>query len=443
MIEPGKMLAAVAALGLILLLVTRWRVHPFLALSAVAIGLGVVCGLSPVKAIASFESGFGDVAGHIGIIVALGVILGGILAASGGVEQIAEGILASRLTRWLPWLVCAAALLVGLPLFFEVGLVLLAPIALAVARRARLSPMQLGLPLLAGLIGAHGLLPPHPAPTLAVIAFQADAGKTLLYGLLVAVPTLAVAGPGLTRILFRHGAPTAAITSAEVTAPRSLPAPPPWKIYTALLIPPVLMLLRTAATMMGLTHGVAAAIQFAGDPVIALFAAVLFAWSRLGVGLGLSPQQLHDGAVASLAGAAGIILITGAGGGLKQVLIDTGFGNQVAAWAMTTSMRPLVLAWLLAAALRVAIGTSTVATIMASGLLAPIAARDPSINRELLVLATGCGSIFGSHVNDPGFWFIKQYFGLSLLTTFATWTVLTVVLSLTGLGCVLLLSLCL
>lgn len=449
--ESLHILFAVVAVFTLVWLIARWRVHAFLALTFTAITLGLACGIAPDKVVASFEKGFGDVAGHVGIIVALGVILGGLLISSGGADLLASSLIRLGGVRFMPWTMCLAALLIGLPLFFEVSLVLLAPVCFALTRQLGVHPLKLGIPMMAGIIGAHGLLPPHPAPTIAVLAFHADAGRTILFGLAVAVPALAISGPLWGTLYFRWFAPVGAgsdrlvpsmgVNHSVTATPAIVRQPRLSYVVMAILLPPVLMLVRSGGQLV-LTAGslLLKVLNFVGDPVIALLAAVLFAMIALGVMLGLRSAALRTLADGNLAGAAAIFLVTGAGGGLKQILIDTRIGDSMIAWAREANFAPLILAWSSAALLRITIGTSTVSTIMASGLIAPMVLRDPAINRELMVLATGCGSIFGSHLNDPGFWFIKQYFNLGLAETFRTWTVLTVLLSLTGLGIILLLG---
>jgi len=449
--EIFRIAAAISAVVAIVVLIGRFKLHAFLALSLTAIVLGLACGIPYRQVVGSFEKGFGDVAGHVGVIIGLGVILGGLLVSSGGAELLASSLIKIGGERLMPWAMCLASLLIGLPLFFEVSLVLLAPICFAVAKQLQVNPLRAGIPMMAGIIGAHALLPPHPAPTVAVSAFSADAGKTILYGLLIALPALIVAGPLLSSVFFgRFSKILRVADSAESNVvddknQRSLPSmscrPHISSVYMTALLPPGLMLLRSGAQLALRPRSLPAQIlDFVGDPVIAMLIAVIFAMLMLGIMLGRNMALLRDLASDNLASAAGVILITGAGGGLKQVLIDTRIGETIVTRALHAEVAPLLLAWVAAALLRVTIGTSTVSTIMVSGLMAPAVVANHSINRELLVLSTGCGSVFGSHVNDPGFWFIKQYFNLTLEETFKSWTVLTVLLSLVGLVAILLLS---
>ena len=447
--ETFRIIAAASSVAAIILLITRFKVHAFLALSLAALVLGLVCGISPSQVVASFEKGFGDVAGHVGIIIALGVILGGLLVSSGGADLLASSAIKMGGPSFMPWTMCFVSLLIGLPLFFEVSLVLLAPICFAVSRKLQMHPLRLGIPMMAGIIGAHALLPPHPAPTIAVSAYGADPGKTILYGLLIALPALITSGPLLSSFFFhRFGVSFRAADPATTTGseepnrlPESFEKPHLANVYMTALLPPGLMLLGSASQLAFRPETMLAQVlDFVGNPVIAMLIAVTFAVIALGIVLNRKMAWMRDLASENLASAAGVILITGAGGGLKQILIDSKIGEVIVARALSAKVGPLLLAWLAAALLRVTIGTSTVSTIMVSGLMAPVVAANPSISPELMVLSTGCGSIFGSHVNDPGFWFIKQYFNLSLEETFKSWTVLTVLLSLVGLGAILILN---
>lgn len=446
--ETFRIIAAASGVATVILLITRFKVHSFLALSVVALILGLVCGIAPSQVVGSFEKGFGDVAGHVGIIIALGVILGGLLVSSGGADLLASSVIKMGGPCFMPWTMCLVSLLIGLPLFFEVSLVLLAPICFALSKQLGVHPLRLGIPMMAGIIGAHALLPPHPAPTIAVSAYSADPGKTILYGLLVALPALIMSGPLLSSFFFRRFGDSFRVADSAKTVggeasqlSEHAEKPSLVNVYTTALLPPGLMLLRSAAQLtLRPETMLAQVLDFVGNPVIAMLIAVMFAVIALGIMLGRNMALIRDLASENLASAAGVILITGAGGGLKQILIDTKIGEVIVARALSAEMGPLLLAWVAAALLRVTIGTSTVSTIMVSGLMAPVVAANPSINRELMVLSTGCGSIFGSHVNDPGFWFIKQYFNLSLEETFKSWTVLTILLSLVGLGAILILN---
>ncbi len=432
----------------LILLITRARMHPFLALAGTGILLGLLCGITPDKIVASFEKGFGDVAGRVGIVVALGVILGGVLVSSGGADRLAESLVTFGSARALPWNMALAATLICLPLFFEVGLVLLTPICFALAKKSGLHPLRLGIPMLAGIIAAHGLLPPHPAPTIAVAALGADLGRTILWGFVIALPAVSLAGPLFAKASFRFFPDLLrddAATELAVEAPGvpvgATEPPSLAQIYIVVLLPHVLMLTPTVAQLF-LAKGspTMAWLTFLGTPMIALLATTAYAIWALALGRGWKLQPLQDLITENIGTTAGVILITGAGGGLKQVLIDTKIGDYLVGAAIGAHMPPLVLAWLTAAVLRISIGTSTVATIMAAGLLTPLIAQDATINRQLAVLAIGTGSIFGSHLNDPGFWFVKQYFGLSLTNTFKTWTALTTLFAVFGLGMVLLLN---
>ncbi|MGA8655115.1 MAG: gluconate:H+ symporter [Chthoniobacterales bacterium] len=446
-------LAAVLSIVALILLVAKLKLHPFLALLVVSIFLGLAGGLSPPDVIKNFEKGFGDVLSFVGIVIGLGAMLGGLLVASGGADRLANSLISLGGKKWVPWTTFFAAFLIGLPLFFEVGFVLLVPLAFAISKRMGEPILKVGLPMLAGLSIAHGFVPPHPGPTLAVQIFHADAGKTIFYGILVGVPAGLLAGPVFATIVSRwiHSGSVAFVAESSndrpaeaAAAPRRLERPGPslTLVLITILLPPVLMMGRSLADAF-LPHAwiLAILIDFLGDPITALLLALLFAMVALGLHQGSSLEQVENVLGRSLAAIAAVVLIVGAGGGFKQMLLATKIGDLIGQWSAQSHISPLVLAWVAAAVVRIATGSATVATITGAGIVAPIAQADPHANRELLVLATGAGSLILSHVNDAGFWLVKEYFQLSLADTFKSWTTMETLLSLIGLVFVLLLNL--
>jgi gluconate:H+ symporter, GntP family len=448
----GAVLFAIIAL---IVLVTKFKLHPFLTLVLVSIFLGLVCGLPPVDVIKHFEKGFGDVLSFVGIVIALGAMLGGLLVFSGGAERFATALVSLGGKKLVPWTVFFAALLIGLPLFFEVGFVLLVPLAFAISKKMNTSILQVGLPMLAGLSIAHGLVPPHPAPTLAVSIFHADAGRTIFYAILVGLPTGILAGPVFAIIASRWivAGPgnTTAITGAD-GAPESGLSDRPTKLDTqrvpglasvlaTVLLPPVLMMTRSLVDAFLPTDSpVRAFCDFIGDPILALLIALLFAIYALGLRQGSNMKKVLDILNLGLVPIAAVIVIVGAGGGFKEMLIATKIGDLIGRWAASAHVSPLLLGWSAAALVRIATGSATVATITGAGIVAPIVQSDPSVSKELMVLATGAGSLILSHVNDAGFWLVKEYFQLSLPDTFKSWTAMETLLSVMGLVFVLLLS---
>lgn len=331
-------------------------------------------------------------------------------------------------------------MLVGIPLFFEVGVVLLMPLVLLAARGRQTSVLRAGLPALAGLSVLHGLMPPHPAPLLAIGMLHADLGRTLALGLLVAIPTVIVAGPLFGSWISRRivAQPPGRLVDSLAGA-RTGRSPAPGVTAATLLLPVGLMLLRTVVELSGSKSAAASVMIVLGHPVVALLLSVLLAGVTLGAGLGRSAAQISTSLTEALPPIASILVIIGAGGGLKQTLIETGVGETIARAAQGSTMSPLLLGWLVAVAIRLATGSATVATITAAGILAPLATGH-GVDPSLLALAIGSGSLFFSHVNDAGFWLVKEYFGMSVAGTLASWSVLETLISIVGLACVLALS---
>ncbi|MDT3398588.1 gluconate:H+ symporter [Streptomyces sp. B1866] len=437
-------LAVLAGIAVIVLLITRLRLHAFLALTVGSLVLGAAAGAPLDKVIASFTAGLGSTVAGVGVLIALGAVLGRLLADSGGADQIVETILARAGGRSMPWAMALIAGVIGLPLFFEVGIVLLVPVVLLVARRGGYSLMRIGIPALAGLSVMHGLVPPHPGPLAAIDAVGANLGVTLALGVLVGVPTLVIAGPLFSRLAARWVdiAPPAALTPERPAAP---PERRPGFAATVatVLLPVVLMLGKALADIVvdDPDNHVQRVADVVGAPLVALLAAVLVGMVTLGRAAGFGRERLSATVETGLAPIAGILLIVGAGGGFKQTLIDIGVGDMILDVSEDWHVSALLLGWLIAVGIRLATGSATVATISAAGLVAPLAADMSTAHAALLVLAVGGGSLFFSHVNDAGFWLVKEYFGMSVGQTVKTWSVMETVISVVSLGFVLLLSL--
>lgn len=433
-----RVLATLFAIVLLIVLITRFKIHPFISLIIASLCLGLLGGLKPDEVVKNFEKGFGDVLSFVGIVIGLGTMLGGLLVGSGGADRLANALVSLGGNRWVPWTIFFAALLIGLPLFFEVGFVLLAPLAVTIALRMKAPITAIGLPMLAGLSVAHGLVPPHPAPTLAAATFHADIGKTILLGILVGIPVGLLSGPGFavvaTRFL-RIGAHPALEAIEETRQNKPTGNPPPLdSVLVAILLPPVLMMGRSVADgFIASGSPVRGPIDFLGDPIMALLLALLYALFALGLREGRTLGNVEGLLGRSLEPIAAVVLIVGAGGGFKQMLIAVKIGDLISQVATQAHLSPLFLAWLVAALVRVATGSATVATITGAGITAPLLATNPTVSPELMVLAIGAGSLILSHVNDAGFWLVKEYFGLSLGDTFKSWTVMETLLSIFGL----------
>ncbi|GAA1887869.1 gluconate:H+ symporter [Streptantibioticus ferralitis] len=436
-------IAALVGIAAIVLLITRWKMHAFLALTIGSGVLGAVAGAPLAKVITSFTTGLGATVASTGVLIALGAILGKLLADSGGADQIVDTILARTSERRLPWAMTLIAALIGLPLFFEVGIVLLIPVVLLVARRGNQSLMRVGIPALAGLSVMHGLVPPHPGPLAAVAAIHANLGTTLALGVLVAVPTVIIAGPLFGRVADRwvKAVPPENLTPARASddlerRPGFVPT------VCTMLLPVVLMLAKALVDVLVKNQSslVYRVFDVIGTPLVALLAAVMLGMFTLARPAGFSKERISATVERSLGPIAGIILIVGAGGGFKQVLVDSGIGQMILNWSHGWHISPLLLAWLIAVLIRVATGSATVATISAAGLVAPLAAGMSGTHTALLVLAVGAGSLFFSHVNDAGFWLVKEYFGMDVPQTLKSWSTMETVISVVALGFVLALS---
>jgi gluconate:H+ symporter, GntP family len=436
---------AVIAIGALILLITRYKVYPFLVLIIVSLLLGLVAGMPMGTIVKSFETGNGNTLGHIAIVVGLGTMLGKMMAESGGAERIATTLIDKFGEKHIHWAMMVVAIIVGLPVFFEVGFVLLIPIAFNVAKRTGKSLLLIGLPMIAGLSVVHGLIPPHPAAMLAVQAYHADIGGTIVFGLIVGVPCAIVAGPLFALLVSRYiklpeNNPLAAqfLGSAaedkEKATKRELPSFG-ITLFT-ILLPVILMLIGSWANLLFAPKTLPNdLLQFVGNSDVALLIAVLVSFWTFGAKRGFTREQIQKFCGECLAPIAGITLIVGAGGGFGRVLMDSGISKEIVNAATAAHLSPLLFAWAVAALIRLATGSATVAMTTACGIVAPIAAAGAvQVRPELLVLATGSGSLIFSHVNDGGFWLIKEYFGMTVGQTFKTWSLLETIISLMGLG---------
>lgn len=429
--------AVVTVIGLIIL-ITKFKIHPFISLTIAAAFLGLTSGMPIGTIIKAFQDGFGGVLGFVGIILALGTMLGKMMAESGGADQIAQTLIRAFGKDKVQWAMMFAAFLVGIPLFFEIGFVLLIPLVFIVARRTGVSIIKIGIPLLAGLSAVHGLVPPHPGPLLAIGVFGADIGKTILYGLIVALPTAIIAGPIFGTFIAKHipGHPNQELVDQLARENDDSTTLPSFSItLITVLLPVFLMLLKTFADVaLPDGHFFRTWMDMIGHPISALLLALLLSLYTFGHKQGIGSQQMLKWLDASLAPTAAIILIIGAGGGFKQMLVTSGVGDVIGHMAVSAQISPILLAWLVAAVIRIATGSATVATITGAGIVVPVVGMIPGVNRELLVLATGAGSLILSHVNDAGFWLVKQYFNMTVAETFKTWTAMETILSVVALG---------
>ncbi len=446
--DARLLLYAFGAVAALIILIARFKLHPFVALIAVSLGMGVTAGMAPAAAVKSFQEGVGGALGFIAVVVGLGTMLGKMMAESGAATRIATTLIDLFGERRVHWAIMVVAFIVGIPVFFQVGFVLLMPLVFTVARRTEMSLIKIGIPLVAGLSVVHGMVPPHPAAMLAVGAYRADVGRTILFALLVGLPTAALAGPVFAtwiapRIVLPPDNPLAAQFEGSASS-RDVEGTAPsfgMSLFTV-LIPVLLMLLSSAAAVaLSADSALRSTLEFIGHPIVALLVALLYSFWSLGRPRRFSAARLFIFTNDCLAPTATILLVIGAGGGFNQVLLKSGVGGAIATVAIGSHASPLLLAWIVAALIRVATGSATVAMTTAAGIVAPIAGSIPGTSAELLVLATGAGSLVLSHVNDSGFWLIKEFFGMTVPQTLKTWTVAETIIGVAGLAFTMLLSL--
>jgi gluconate:H+ symporter, GntP family len=445
---------------LVALIVTRIRLHPLIALLVVSLAVGIAAGMDISSIAGATVAGAGHTLGVVGIVIALGAMLGKILADSGVTEAIADSILNRSSDRMLPWAMAFAAFVVGIPMFFEVGLVVLLPLIFSVARKlegkgtVKGSPYVLiGVPVIAALASLHGMVPPHPGPLTAIATLKTSVGPTMVYGFISAIPAIILAGPLYARLiapgmsvrpdqalLDQFTAPSTQTSSGAAAAPTTN-APIGIGIL-AVLMPAILMLANTLGeTLLPKNSWGAKVTAFLGDPLIAMLAGVLFASITLVYLRGGSTEKLRDALGASLKPIAGILLIIAGGGAFQQILVKAKVGDAIVHLTQHFSLPPLLLGWLIAMLLSVSTGSATVGIVGAAGLLAPLATADPSLNLPLLALAIGSGSLFFNYANHAGFWLVKESFGMTMGEATKTISVIQSIVALVGLGMVLLMNL--
>ncbi|MGX1194593.1 GntP family permease [Metabacillus sp. SLBN-84] len=434
----------------LLVLIMGLKLNTFVSLIIVSFGVALALGMPLETIVKTIEAGLGGTLGHLALIFGLGAMLGKLIADSGGAQRIAMTLVNKFGVKNIQWAVVAASFIIGIALFFEVGLVLLIPIVFAIARQLRVSILYLGIPMTAALSVTHGFLPPHPGPTVISGEYGADIGQVLLYGIIISIPTVLLAGPVFTKIAQKivpeSFTKTGSIASLGEQKTFKLEDTPGFgiSVFTALL-PVILMSIATIITLVQNTVGLddnsfLAAIRFIGEAGTAMLISLLFAVYSMGIARNIPMKQVMDSCTTAITHIGMMLLIIGGGGAFKQVLIDGGVGTYVADLFEGTSMSPILLAWIIAAILRISLGSATVAALTTAGLVIPMLGTT-DVNLALVVLATGAGSLIASHVNDAGFWMFKEYFGLSMKETFATWTLLETIISVAGLVFILLLSL--
>ncbi len=442
--SDAAILLTIAAIGvgLVVLLITWARIPAFLALALSSLFVGLATRMPLADIARAFQAGMGDTLGSIAMVIALGTVIGKLLAESGGAIVVSHALARALGERRLDWALMLSGFIIGLPVFFQVGLVLLAPVLFTSQRQSRKPLLWLGLPMVAGLSAAHGLVPPHPGPIAAIERLGADPGRTLFYSLILGLPLSIVAGPIFSRYMTRYvSAEPGAIAEqlTEVVTPARTPSL--GVTLVTMLMPVLLMLLAAAAQITMHDSTVRRAISFIGSPLVAMIVATLVAMITLGKWCGFTRTRVLEFAEASLPPIAGVLLVVGAGGGFGRVLVTAHLDTAIAQAMGGLQLSPLVLGWVIASLLRVSVGSATVSVITAASIMAPLVAASPSVNKELLVVSIGAGSLIASHVNDGGFWLAKEYLNMSVPQTLATWTIIETIVSVGGLVGVLLLAL--
>jgi GntP family gluconate:H+ symporter len=439
MIDPHSLFlisAAVVAVAGLIVLITVFKLNPFITLLVTSLALAIATGMPAAAIVHSFEAGVGATLGHIAIVVALGTMLGKMMSESGGADKIAHTMIRFFGEKRIHWAMMVIGLVVGLPAFFEVGFVLLIPIAFTVARRTRTSLILVGLPMAAGLSVVHGLVPPHPAALLAVTIYKADVGRTIFYALIVGIPAAVIAGPLYAKLIAPHiQLPADNPIAAEfVDHGKEQSLPGFWLTLFTILFPVILMLVGSWADGVSAPgSAVNQSLHLVGNDDMALLIGVLLSFFTLGRLRGFTRATILRFSNECLAPTATITLLVGAGGGFGRILQDSGVSQAIIGVAMQSHVPLLLLAWGLAAGMRLATGSATVAMTTAAGIVAPIALHAGGIHPELLAIATGAGSLIFSHVNDGGFWLVKEYFNMSVADTMKTWSVCETIISVLGL----------
>lgn len=424
---------------LLLLLVMVFKLNALFALLIAAMAVGAARGMDPAAILFAMQEGIGSTLGQISLILAFGAMLGKLIADGGGARRITNGLVQLFGRKNLPWAMVLTGFVVGIPLFYNVGFVVLVPFAFMICAGTGVHLLYVAVPLLAALSVTHGYLPPHPGATAVAVIYKADIGLTMIYGCIVAVPAIIISGPLFARTLLHlRPNPPESLFHIPVRPDKELPGFAV-SIFTALF--PVLLIAFASVSDLFLPAGSfwLPVIRFLGDPVIALLIAVLTAVYTMGIRQGKSIKEVMAQTEDAARGITMILFIIGASGAFKQVLVDSGIGDYIAEWAKGLSFSPLVLAWAIAALIRVSLGSATVAALTAAGIVLPVMVSTHA-SPELMTLATGAGSLMFSHVNDPGFWMFKEYFGLNIRDTIRSWSLMETIISVAGLAGVLLLD---
>jgi Gnt-I system high-affinity gluconate transporter len=433
------LLIVIIGIILLILLITVVKLDTFISFVVISLAVGLAEGMKPGALVASVETGIGSTLGSLVMILGFGAMLGKLVADSGAAQRISSSLIKLFGIRYIQWALVITGFIVGVPMFYNVGFVIMVPLIFTVANATGLPLLYVGIPMLASLSVTHGFLPPHPSPSAIAVMFKADIGKTLIYGIIIAIPVIILAGPVFSRTLKKIKAtPLKEFVNPNVLTEEEMPGVA-ISILSAVL-PVLLIILSTIVNLFPLKDTIAGkVISFTGTPAIALLISVLVASFTLGMRRGRSMKDISDMIARSVTSITMVLLIIAGAGIFKQVLTDSGVSQYIAGWLKGSDLSPLFLGWLIAAVIRVCVGSATVAGLTAAGIILPVVSGG-TVNAELMVLSIGAGSLMLSHVNDVGFWMYKEYFTLSVKDTFLTWTIMETIVGVSGLLGVLLLN---
>jgi Gnt-I system high-affinity gluconate transporter len=433
------LLIVISGIILLFILIAAFKLNAFISFIIVCLLVGILQGMELLSVIQSIQNGIGNTLGFLVMILGFGAMLGKLVADSGAAQRITSTLVSRFGLKYIQWALVLAGFIVGIPMFYSVGFVILVPLVFTVAASTGLPLIYVGLPMLSSLSVTHGFLPPHPAPTAIAEMFKADIGKTLLYGIIIAIPTIIVAGPLFSRTIKNITAtPLKEFYNPIILKDHEMPKTG-ISIFTALL-PVILIIIATlASNFLSDDFMLKKVIVFIGNPVIAMLISVLVAIYTLGLARGKKMKEVMDSLAKSISSITMVLLIIAGAGALKQILIDSGVSDYIGALLNGSNISPLILAWLIATIIRVCVGSATVAGLTAAGIVLPLVAGT-GVSAELMVLAIGAGSLMFSHVNDGGFWLYKEYFNLSVKDTLKTWTVMETTVGTMGLIGVLIMN---
>ena len=428
------LLIVIASLGLLVLLITYWKVNSFISFLLVSIFAGICFGLPLPDIAKSIQKGLGDTLGSLVVILVLGAMLGKLVASSGAAKQISSTLIDLFGLSNITWGLMLTGFVIGIPLFYNVGFVLMIPLIFSLVQQYKIPPLLAGVPMMASLSVAHGFLPPHPSPAALVAQFHANMGETLMLGIIVAIPAIILAGPIFAKTLAHLPVkPLKSFASAEVDE-TNLPSKA--ASFIAALFPVFLLVGTTIAEVQLPDSPV---VKFIADPAMVMLVAILVATYVLGIRRGKKIEEVMNVYGEAVKDVAMILLIIAGAGTLKEILLVSGVSKEIASYLGGLPIHPLVLGWMMAAIIRVCLGSATIAGLTAAGMIYPLVAAG-GVNANLMVLSIGAGSLMFSHVNDTGFWLFKEYFNLTVKETIRSWSLMETIVSISGLAGVMILN---